>query len=234
MKQINKILPSYAILPLISGLLYNCLVYWGSNMLCKNLPHYDFTMAFDRMVPFIPEFVSFYLLAYVFWVVNYILIGRGGKELLYRFVTADLMSRTVCLIFFVLMPTTNIRPELDGNSIWIQLVAWLYKADQPTNLFPSIHCLVSWFCVVGLRGRKEIPVWYKCYSVIFALLICISTQTLKQHYIIDLIGGVVLAEVTFWISNHCNLYCYVQQFFEKVNMGFKNVIVQRRNVCEED
>lgn len=233
-KKVNKILPSYAIIPLISGVIYNCFVYWGSNFLCRNLPHYDFTMAFDRNVPFIPEFVSIYFLAYVFWIINYILIGRGEKEKLYRFVTADLLSRTVCLVFFVFMPTTNIRPELHGDSIWIQLVGWLYNADEATNLFPSIHCLVSWFCVIGLRGRKDVPVWYKGFSVLFALLICISTQTLKQHYIIDLIGGILLAEITVWISNHCQLYRYVQRFFEKITIELKNLIVQRRKVCEEE
>lgn len=232
-KQINRIVPIYAIIPLLSGLLYNCIVYWGSNILCSNLPHYDFTMAFDRKVPFIPEFISFYFLAYVFWIVNYILIGRGGKEKLYRFVTADLLSRTVCLIFFVLMPTTNIRPELHGDSIWIELVRGLYKADQPTNLFPSIHCLVSWFCVIGIKDREDIPKWYKYFSLIFAALICISTQTLKQHYIIDLIGGIALAEITFRLSNHYEWYRHVHCFFERMNDGAKSIIIQRRKICEE-
>lgn len=234
MKRINKILPSYAILPLISAFSYNCIIYWGSNALCKNFFHYDFTMEFDRNIPFIPETVLIYFLAYLFWVINYILIGRGEKEQFYRFVTADLLSRTVCFLFFVFMPTTNVRPELHGNSVWIQLVEWLYKIDEPANLFPSIHCLVSWFCVIGIKNRKDIPNWYKGFSFVFALLICISTQTLKQHYIIDLIGGIVLAEMTFWIANHCGLYRYIQQFFEIIYAELRNIKMQRRKMCEED
>ncbi len=234
MKLVNKILPSYAVLPLISAFAYNCMIYWGSNALCKNLLHYDFTMEFDRNIPFIPETILFYFLAYLFWIINYILIGRGEKEQFYRFITADILSRTVCFFFFVFMPTTNVRPELHGNSIWIQMVEWLYRVDEPANLFPSIHCLVSWFCVIGIKNRKDIPDWYKGFSFVFALLICISTQTLKQHYIIDLIGGIVLAEITFWIANHCELYCYIQQVFETIYARLKNIKMQRRKMCEEE
>ena len=121
----------------------------------------------------------FIFLAYLFWIINYILIVEEKKKQFYRFITADLLSRTVCFLFFIFLPTTNVRPELQGNSIWIGMVKWLYKVDEPANLFPSIHCLVSWFCVIGIKNRMDIPNWYKGISFVFALLICISTQTLK-------------------------------------------------------
>ena len=234
MKLGNKILPSYTILPLISAFSYNCIIYWGSNALCKNLFHYDFTTKLDRNIPFIPETISFYFLAYLFWIINYILISRGEKKQFYRFITADLLSRTVCFLFFIFLPTTNVRPELQGNSIWIQMVKWLYKVDEPANLFPSIHCLVSWFCVIGIKNRTDIPNWYKGISFVFALLICISTQTLKQHYMIDWIGGILLAEITFWIANHCKPYRYIQQLCETIYIEMRNIKMQRRKMCEEE
>ena len=48
-------IPKYSIIPLLSALALNMLVYSGSMVLCKNLYHHDFTTAFDRMVPVIPE-----------------------------------------------------------------------------------------------------------------------------------------------------------------------------------
>ena len=30
---------------------------------------------------------------------------------------------------------------------------FLYQVDAADNLFPSIHCLTSWFCYIGIRGR---------------------------------------------------------------------------------
>ena len=55
-------IPKYSIIPLITALVLNTLVYSGTMVLCKGLYHHDFTTAFDRMVPVIPEFTSIYLI----------------------------------------------------------------------------------------------------------------------------------------------------------------------------
>lgn len=78
-------IPKYSIIPLITALVLNTLVYSGTMVLCKGLYHHDFTTAFDRMVPVIPEFTSIYLICYVFWVVNYIMTARISREHMYRF-----------------------------------------------------------------------------------------------------------------------------------------------------
>ena len=39
--------------------------------------------------------------------------------------------------------------------------------------------------------------WYQRFSFVFAALIIISTQVLKQHYIVDAVAGVALVEI-FW------------------------------------
>ena len=113
-------IPKYSIIPLITALVLNTLVYSGTMVLCKGLYHHDFTTAFDRMVPVIPEFTSIYLICYVFWVVNYIMTARISREHMYRFLTADYLSRIVCGIFFVFLPTTLVRPEITGTGFWDQ------------------------------------------------------------------------------------------------------------------
>ena len=55
-------IPKYSIIPLITALVLNTLVYSGTMVLCKGLYHHDFTTAFDWMVPVIPEFTSIYLI----------------------------------------------------------------------------------------------------------------------------------------------------------------------------
>ena len=131
-------IPKYSIIPLITALVLNTLVYSGTMVLCKGLYHHDFTTAFDRMVPVIPEFTSIYLICYVFWVVNYIMTARISREHMYRFLTADYLSRIVCGIFFVFLPTTLVRPEITGTGFWDQALRFVYSIDQSANLFPSI------------------------------------------------------------------------------------------------
>ncbi len=217
-KYIEPILPLYAIIPLIGSFVFNTMVYSTTMALCADLPHYDFTTDLDRMVPVISWFVYIYFLSFPFWAVNYILIARGEKKQFFQFLTADLASRVVCLFFFVFLPTTNVRPEITGTSLSDEILRWLYSIDQPTNLFPSIHCLVSWFCFIGIKKRTDIPVWYKGFSCIFAVLVFVSTQVTKQHYLVDVIGGVLLAEVTYRVSHRIEAYRYVQKFYEKINL----------------
>ena len=94
---------------------------------------------------------------------------------MYQFFTGDFISRCICLGFFLLYPTTNTRPVITDGGLWNQLALWLYSIDAADNLFPSIHCLVSWFCYLGIRGRKEIPVWYQRVSAVLAILVFVST-----------------------------------------------------------
>lgn len=69
-----------------------------------------------------------------------------------------------------------------------------------TRLFSVNHCLVSWFCYIGIRGQKQIPKWYQRFSLVFAILVCVSTQVTKQHYIVDVFGGIAVAEICYRIS----------------------------------
>ena len=69
----------------------------------------------------------------------------------------EILYQDVSAWFLSLYPTTNTRPVITDGGLWNQLALWLYSIDAADNLFPSIHCLVSWFCYLGIRGRKEIP-----------------------------------------------------------------------------
>lgn len=216
-KYLDPIVSLYSIIPLITCFLFNSLVYFGIMFINTNRFHYDFTTDFDRSVPVIPAFVIIYFVCYVFWAVNYIIIGRISKEHCMKFVLADISSRFICAIFFILIPTTNIRPEILGNGICDQLLRHLYLIDSAGNLFPSIHCLVSWFCYIGIRGDKKIHRWYKVFSCVFALLVCLSTQFTKQHYIVDVFGGIIIAELTYFIAHHTKAYIWVEKIFDKIS-----------------
>lgn len=216
-KTIGIFIPEYGLLPLILCFSMNGLVYWGSQLIMKDQYHYDFTTKLDNQIPFMKEWVLVYLVCYVFWAFNYILIVREGKEQCFRFTFADLLSRMICGIIFILLPTTNVRPTVPGNDIFSWLVRFVYQIDLPTNLFPSIHCLVSWFCFVGIRRSKRVPLWYKIFSCIFAILVCLSTQFTKQHYLIDIAGGILIAELCYYIAQHTRLYLGLEKAILWIN-----------------
>ena len=159
-KYLDPICPLFAILPLLSCFGLNMLIYSGTMVMCADWYHYDLTTSLDQAIPLVPGWMYIYFGCFLFWTVNYIMvarINRNDPDTFYRFVAADMISRLVCGIIFMVFPTTNVRPEVTGTGFSVFLLQFLYGLDQPTNLFPSIHCLVSWFCYTGIRGRKEVP-----------------------------------------------------------------------------
>ena len=212
----KKLIPAYGIVPLLLAVLWNSLAYNGARWIASGRYHYNIETVLDERIPFIPWTLVIYFGCYLFWGINYILIARQEKESVYRFFTADAISRIVCFCFFVLFPTTNTRPELIGHDIWTQAVRALYQWDAPQNLFPSIHCLVSWMCCIGLRGCDRIPKWYKWVSKFIAVLVFVSTLALRQHVLIDVAGGILLAELVCYISNRRDGYKLLQKVTETV------------------
>lgn len=225
-------IPTYAIFPLLFCVIVNTIVYFGIGNIPNNWTHYDLTITMDEAIPLIPEFIVIYFGCYLFWIVNYILIARQGKEHCIRFAVADIMARLICAVFFLVLPTTNIRPIITGDGICAELLKWLYQIDAPTKLFPSIHCLVSWFCYIGIRGQKNISKAYKIISFILAILVFISTLVTKQHVIVDVIGAVIIAEVTYYIAVHMKHYQKIERIFNGLHQIFlirKNSAYQKEN-----
>ena len=76
----------------------------------------------------------------------------------------------------------------------------IYSADGGTiayNLFPSYHCLISAYCYLGVRKQRGISKGFKIYSLVMAILISFSTVLTKQHYIVDVFGGILIAVLCY-------------------------------------
>lgn len=211
----------WEIIPLLVILAVNMAIYSGVGTLTAGWHHYDLTLSFDRQVPLIPEFIWIYVVpSYLFWGICYILTAQNGKDYFYRFVACDLTIHLICLLFFVILPTTNVRPEVAGNTLSERFLLLTYQidgGDLPGNLFPSIHCYVSWLSFRGVKEVKSLPRWFSPASCVMAILIIISTQVLKQHYIVDAIAAVLLVEIFWRFYRTGNRHMGVYRFFEKIN-----------------
>ena len=215
----NRILPKYSRIPLLFTVVLNFSVYWGARAIAGGFIHHNIETSLDDMIPVVYPTVVIYFGCYIFWIINYILIYRRSREYAYRFFIADFLSRIVCLVFFLCYPTTLVRPAVEGEGIFYDAIRFLYKIDAPTNLFPSIHCLVSWFCFIGIISDIKIPKWYKVMSFLIALAVFVSTLTTRQHVIVDVVGGVVLAQICYLIAQKTNIWRCFEKTFDYLN-GF--------------
>ena len=207
-----------ALLVLLIALLWNEVIYLVPRAIAQSWYHYDMTTSVDNLVPFLPWTVSVYFGCFTIWCVNYGLCALQEERERDRFFSADFLSKGVCFILFLVIPTTNIRPEVTGETFWDMLMNLLYRIDSADNLFPSLHCLASWLCWVGIRKRKDIPAVYRYFSLIVAVAVCIATLTTRQHVIADVIGGVLLAEISYLLTG-----------FERIRKGYSACILFLKN-----
>lgn len=186
-------------LPLLA-LAWNELVFYGGRYLARGLPQLDMSLPLDERIPFLPWTVLIYIGCFVFWAVNYVICARLERPAALRFYLADFLMKGICLLSFVVLPAAMERPEVTGGGIWESAVRLLYSIDEPNNLFPSLHCAVSWLCWAGIRGERRVPAWYRHASLIMAFAVALSTLTVKQHVIVDTISGIILAEAMWQLA----------------------------------
>ncbi|MFA6595160.1 MAG: phosphatase PAP2 family protein [Bacilli bacterium] len=205
----TKKFPLYAIIPTLLLLLTQIIIYYGSQLINKHLPAYDLTIkGFDDRVPIVPFFVVFYLLSMPWWYIVPFIVAKVSKQHFCNWFLAFVICYWVCGIIYIVFPTTITRPSIENTTIFHRLINVVYQNDTPEraiNLFPSTHCFISWICYLGVRGKTEIPKWYRLFSLVFSICIALSTQLIKQHYIVDLISGILLAELVYFLVKKYDL-----------------------------
>lgn len=186
-----------AILLLVIALGYNFLVYYAGRLLAQGKIHHDITTAIDRKIPFLPSLSWIYWACYLFWAINYYICINEDKSKPNRFLKAHFIGETICFLVFVLYPTALVRPEVTGDGIFDVILKITYVLDEPNNLLPSIHCFVSWLSWVGVRNHPKVPRWYQIVSLFCAIAVCVCVLAIRQHVILDVITGILLAEASY-------------------------------------
>ena len=192
--KLRNLIPDYAVLPIASMLFLNAVAFWGTRLITDKMTHYDLSGVMDYHIPFIPVFIIPYVLAFVQWIVGYLVIARQGKEYCDKVMGGEMIAKLIAGIIFIAFPTTMLRGEVTGSDVFSQAVALLYKVDAPTNLFPSIHCLESYICMTSALEMTDVDGRYRISMVVMSILVFLSTVFIKQHVILDSFGAVIVAE----------------------------------------
>ena len=206
MKKNYSILPFFAFLPIIISLVINAFVYVGTRPFTNKLHHYDWSIPLDDRIPLVTAFMIPYLLAFATWIVGFIVITRENKEVCYSVMTGEQIAKLICALFFILLPTHIIRPEVTGNSFAELLTKCVYQMDEPNNLFPSIHCLESWIVFRGSMRCQKVGNKYRVFMFISAIIVFLSVLFTKQHVVVDIFGGIAAVEVGLFVAEKTKIY----------------------------
>ena len=166
----------------------------------------------DNYIPVVSVFVVIYVFSYVFWICGPMAVSIGKKSHFINYVVGLLLAYLIGFLIFTFAPTYMDRvaeglTTYAGNGIFDKMLQTVYASDGGDiafNLFPSYHCMISTYCYLGVRKQPEISKGFKIYSFIMALLICISTQLTRQHYLLDMVAGISIAVICYIIVGKWN------------------------------
>lgn len=151
-------------------------------------------LSLDSIVPLQPTWALIYGALYLFLIVLPVFVVRH-EEHLRRTVLAYLMVWITAYVCFLLYPTAAPRPARvigDGFAVWG--LQFLYSADPPFNCFPSLHVAHSFVSALTChRVHRRVGV----IAILCASLVGLSTLFTKQHYILDVVAGALLACVAY-------------------------------------
>lgn len=211
LENIKKLIPGYAVAPLIMSLAMNMVTYFGTRIFTRDMEHYNLGCVIDDKIPFVSSMIWVYILAYVAWIIGFIVIGRESRQVCYEVLMGEQIAKFICLIVFITVPTTIIRPEITGNSISDWVTNLIYMLDSPDNLLPSIHCLESWICFRGALRCKKMGKGYKWIMFISAILVFASTVMVKQHVVADIAAAIIVVEAGLLIAKRFNIYKVIEK-----------------------
>jgi len=112
---------------------------------------------------------------------------------------------TLSLIIYLVWPNAvDLREPILSDNIFARAVEMIRAADTPYGVCPSIH--ISTIVTEALVIRdSRLPVLtpsVRVYSYIITAMITWSTMAIKQHSIVDVIAGAMLALLLYVIYRH--------------------------------
>ena len=203
MKNIKRIYDQNPLKFILS--VYLVYLLWFFSM--EKLPNRNYHIIYSKLDDYIP-FYKPAILMYSSWflmlVIPFVyLLKRKSYDDLYNIIIPMFAAMFISLIIYVIYPTAlDIRvTDITGNDICSWIIRKIQGIDAPNNVCPSIHVsttviIYNQFIKILKDNKKS-----KAFFLLWSVGICISTMLVKQHSIIDVVCGIILAHVILFVFN---------------------------------
>jgi membrane-associated phospholipid phosphatase len=150
----------------------------------------------DAALPVVPVFVIPYdsLNPLIYFTLTVLLLFK--TKIFQSTSLAMISALLVSFGFYYFLQTEVIRPLLTASDTLTQMIRDVYASDHPYNDFPSLHTSISTIMAIH---------WYRVdhrigiAAAVWTVLIVASTVLIKQHYLADVVSGLLLAFGASWI-----------------------------------
>lgn len=156
---------------------------------------YYWKIKLDDRLPLVPGMV-------VVYASHALLFFGGGLALVFSdqfwlFATAMIIAQFLADLFWYFFPNGVRRPEVKGKGLMRSWLKKLYRFDRyDGNAAPSAHVFHT--IIIGHFLARLWPQWGLAIYVWVGLIMA-STVLIKQHYLLDVLGGILVAAIALWV-----------------------------------
>lgn len=177
-------------------LIFQVVLYFGCEFFQKNPKNMD--LPIDKKIPAIPYFALIYVLWFPLIAIFPISLFKEAKNLYELYVICWIIDIVISVIIYLAYPTTCTRPKNLENIKGGWMLKILYKFSyKGLNCSPSMHCSISTLVLIFALTASTMPINLRIIYSTTALGIILSTLFTKQHVLVDLVTGALLALVIF-------------------------------------
>ncbi len=158
--------------------------------------------SFDVHIPYIPIFIVPYVLT---WAYGGIILGYSiycgtydHHTFRYFYLTFLALIGVECLIWYNFPASITIRvsPSVLSESGWLgELTAYVYKNATTYNVIPSAH--IAFAFLTWLFSKHFALAHHRWMFLVLLLITSFSVVFIKNHYVIDIFGGVGLGYLVY-------------------------------------
>ena len=159
-------------------------------------------MPLDDKIPFCEYFVVFYCCWYLMLIATGLLLlfkdDRNFRLYMYHL----MIGFGLCLLICALFPNgQDLRPaEFERQNFFTDIIGLIYAADTNTNVLPSMHVVGAMACCYAVFHSKALSSpWLRAGMIVLTVLVNLSTVFIKQHSFLDVIAGLILSGILYFI-----------------------------------
>ena len=141
----------------------------------------------ENLIPF----CEWFLIPYVFWyfliVFTLLYLMLYHVEGFKRFQIFIIVTQVVAMAIYIIYPNRqDMRPEVFPRENFLTAcIGFIYKADTPTGVCPSLHVAYSMGIASAWLKEKNVSRWFKAFVIVAVVFICLATMFIKQHSAVD-------------------------------------------------
>lgn len=192
---------SFRLVILALTLIIWLVIYFSVNRLqVEQHRRIDLGLSIDRKIPFVPLFALVYFSTIPFVLQPFIILSDARR--FYWMVACFGSITVISSLIHATIPSKIERVEqVTTGGITGRLLRQFQKTCKPYGNFPSMHVGLSVPAVIA--NYMEFGVLAGGITLVWAILIALSTLFTKQHYILDVLaglaGGILISALAFWL-----------------------------------